>query len=80
VKPVGGSTRNLKNLSLLFPLPRHCPRQFLELDAPLLPSINNRFLNVRRQERQAKEPIDKAAVDVLGLGQLPCRPVLPIFQ
>jgi hypothetical protein len=60
--PASGSTRRLARrakaqrtlaemyqLLLLFPAARHAPRQLLQLYTLWLPSVENRFLNIRRE-------------------------------
>ena len=65
---------------LLPPRLRHRPRQLLQLHTLCLPPLQDRFLDIRRQQREPQQPADEAAIDLLGLGNLRDRAALPCLQ
>jgi hypothetical protein len=66
--------------SLLPPLARHHARQLLQLHPLRLPPVENRLLDVRRQQREPDQPVDEAFRDVFGLGDLAGRAVPALIQ
>ena len=63
---------------LLLPRPRHRLCQLLQLQALVLPPLEDRLLDIRRQQGEPQQPADKAAVDLLGLSDLGRRTVPPL--